>query len=126
MVSSYSALLKKALIEKYIWESSFSIQTSVKAANCEDVVYVTGCLFRCVACLIQVLFALNERYINNEKSAVQITNSFALCPNNFKEIVTAVLGNPGTHKNQLVLSIKTLESLIEEVKKLVNPIMRSS
>lgn len=121
-VANYPALLKKTLIEKYLWEASFSIQTSVKAANREDVVYVTGCLFRCIACLIQVLFALNERYINNEKGAIKTTNSLALCPNDFKEIVTKVLGNPGTNKNQLLLSIKTLESLIEEVKKLIKGI----
>jgi hypothetical protein len=89
-VKEYPPLLKKTLIEKYLWEANFSLQTSIKAAKREDIFYVNGCLFRCVACLIQVLFALNERYINNEKGAIQIADAFLLRPNNFKAIVSTI------------------------------------
>jgi hypothetical protein len=106
------------LIEKYLWEANFSLQTSIKAAKREDIFYVNGCLFRCVACLIQVLFALNERYINNEKGAIQIADAFLLRPNNFKAIVSTILANPGNNDHEFLANIKKLESLVEEIKKL--------
>lgn len=117
-VKCYPPLLKKTLVEKYLWEADFALQTSLKAAKRTDVFYVTGCLFRCIACLIQVLFALNAQYINNEKGAIQISDSFALRPHQFKDIVSTILGNPGTNDNELLSSIKKLESLVDEVKKL--------
>ena len=118
-VACYPSLLKKVLIEKYLWEADFSLQTSLKAAKRADVFYVTGGLFRCVACLIQVIFALNERYINNEKGAISIADAFLLRPNNFKEIVSTLLANPGNNEHELVANIKKLESLVEETEKLL-------
>jgi Acetyltransferase (GNAT) domain/Domain of unknown function (DUF4037) len=117
-VKQYPPLLKKTLVEKYLWEASFSLQTSIKAAKREDIFYVNGCLFRCVACLIQVLFALNERYINNEKGAIQIADAFLLRPNNFKAIVSTILAHSGNNEHELLGNIKRLESLVEETKKL--------
>lgn len=115
-VKQYPPLLKKTLIEKYLWEASFSLQTSIKAAKRADIFYVHGCLSRCVACLIQVLFALNERYINNEKGAIQIADAFLLRPNNFKAIVSTILANLGNNDHELLANIKKLEGLVEETK----------
>ena len=33
--------------------------------------HVAGCVYRALACTAQVLFALNERYLINEKGALQ-------------------------------------------------------
>lgn len=117
-VKQYPPLLKKALIEKYLWEAYFSIKTSLKALKSDDIFYVTGCLFRCIACLTQVLFALNERYFINEKGSILIVDSFAIRPSGFKETVCDVMAGPGSNANELLTSIKKLELLIEEVKNL--------
>jgi RimJ/RimL family protein N-acetyltransferase/predicted nucleotidyltransferase len=116
-LKAYPPLLKKAIIEKYLWEAEFSLTTSLKAANRDDVFYVTGCLFRCIACLIQVLFALNERYFINEKGSVLVVNSFKNKPDQFKETVTAVLSKPGNNTLELLDNLKKCEILIEKVKK---------
>lgn len=117
-VKQYPRLLKKAIIEKYLWEAEFSLKTTLKAGKRNDIYYVTGCLFRCIACLIQVLFALNERYFINEKGSIRIADSFGICPNQFMKIVSTVLINPGDNADKLLLSISKLESLLEQVKAL--------
>ncbi|HAU0297535.1 TPA: GNAT family N-acetyltransferase [Legionella pneumophila] len=119
-VTQYPPLLKKALIKQYLWEADFSIRTSLKAAKRDDVFYVTGSLFRGIACLIQVLFALNERYFINEKGSIQVADSLAIRPDSFSKKVTDILDNVGINANELLLSINRFESLVSEMKTLVD------
>jgi len=57
---------------------------------------VVGCLFRCAACLVQVLYALNERYFVNEKGSARAADSFPFHPAGFGEI----LDRPGPAQGQ--------------------------
>jgi predicted nucleotidyltransferase len=63
----YPERLKKTLFQKFAWEIDFSLVIARKAVERADVAYAAGCCFRCVACLLQVVFALNEQYWMNEK-----------------------------------------------------------
>lgn len=76
----YPAKLKQATIDKFAWEISFSLVVAQKAVARGDVAYAAGCCFRSVACMNQVLFALNETYLLNEKGAVALADGFTLCP----------------------------------------------
>lgn len=91
----YPPPLKSALVTKYLWEAHFALETSRKPASRGDVSYVSGCAFRCVACLVQVLFALNERYFVNEKGSVRGASGFPFGPPDFEEVVEEALGGPG-------------------------------
>ncbi len=71
LTTPYPPLLKKIMIERNLWEAGFALDTSRKSAMRGDVLHVTGGLFRCGACLVQVVYALNERYCINEKGAVK-------------------------------------------------------
>ena len=119
-VKQYPPLLKKALIEKYLWEADFSMKASLKAAKRADVFYVSGCLFRGIACLTQVIFALNETYFINEKGSIQMANSFAIRPNKFGEEVNKIMATIGDNAGKLLLNIKKFESLVNEIKNLVD------
>jgi predicted nucleotidyltransferase len=91
----YPTKLKEATINKFAWEISFSLVVAQKAVARSDVAYAAGCCFRSVACMNQVLFALNEAYLLNEKGAVALANGFTLCPANYQrriESVFALLG----------------------------------
>lgn len=83
----YPPQLKQATIDKFAWEISFSLVVAAKAVVRGDVAYAAGCCFRSVACMNQVLFALNETYLLNEKGAVAIATRFALCPPGYQERV---------------------------------------
>lgn len=61
---------KKAAVEKFLWECSFSLQCGEKAINKNDLLYAVGSLYRAANCLIQTLFAINERYCLNEKGSL--------------------------------------------------------
>ncbi len=102
--------LKRTLVRTYLWEAGFALDTCRKSAEREDIFYVTGCLFRCVACLVQVLYAANERYFVNEKGSVHACESFALCPTGFERVATEVL-HPGANAEQMRASIEELAEL---------------
>ncbi len=115
---NYPQHLKRALIDKYLWEATFALDTASKAAERGDVFYVTGALFRCAACLAQVLFALNERYFINEKGAMKTLESFELRPAGFGKAVADVLAQPGNNAAQLRTSIQQFRELVQAVQEL--------
>ncbi len=76
--SPYPAALRDALIRKFEWEILFSIENGELAAGRAEQTYVAGCVYRALACAAQVLFALNERYLINEKGALQEASTLPL------------------------------------------------
>jgi predicted nucleotidyltransferase len=67
----YPKLLRDAIMRRFRWEILFSIENGELAATRADQTHVAGCAFRALACIGQVLFALNERYLINEKGALE-------------------------------------------------------
>jgi predicted nucleotidyltransferase len=112
LAAAYPPALKQGLINKYLFEAQFSVDTARKPAQRGDAAYVTGCLFRGVACLVQVLFALNEEYFLNEKGSVAAIDAFALHPEEFGVSVTSALGASGED------GIIELERLVGSVRQL--------
>lgn len=88
----YPIALKQATIDKFAWEISFSLFVAQKAVARQDIAYAAGCCFRSVACMNQVLFALNEEYLLNEKGAVALANRFALRPQDYQQRVESAFG----------------------------------
>ena len=118
LTDTYPPQLRHALVKTQLWEARFSLETSRKPAARGDAAYVAGCLFRSAACATQALFALNERYLINEKGAVGATDVLPVRPPNFKEDVESVLAEPGRTPGQLTRSIARLEELVGSVEKL--------
>ncbi|MCQ6563835.1 nucleotidyltransferase domain-containing protein [Paenibacillus mendelii] len=115
----YPLVLKKAMIEKFMWEATFALETGKKGIHKTDLAYITGCCFRSLSCLNQVLFAINECYWMNEKGAVAIADSFRVAPsqysNRVNELLTLVTDDP----NNLEKSLKMLHDLIYETEQLI-------
>jgi Nucleotidyltransferase domain len=76
--SPYPRVLRDALIRKFEWEILFAIENGELAAARSEQTHVAGCAYRALACTAQVLFALNERYLINEKGALQEATQFPL------------------------------------------------
>jgi predicted nucleotidyltransferase len=68
--SPYPAAQRHALIRKFQWEILFSIENAEIAVSRGEETHMAGCVYRALACLAQVLFALNERHLINEKGAL--------------------------------------------------------
>jgi hypothetical protein len=117
-VTPYPPALRQALIEKYLFDAAFMLDLGRKPAGRGDVFHVAGCLFRCAAALVQVLFALNERYFMNEKGAVAAIETFPRHPPSFASRVGAILGNPGGDAGSLCRSVAEMDSVLAETRDL--------
>jgi Nucleotidyltransferase domain len=71
MTVPYPDKLREALIRRFQWEALFSIENAETAVFRGDQTYIAGCAFRSLSCVAQVLFALNRRYLINEKGAIE-------------------------------------------------------
>jgi hypothetical protein len=74
----YPQALRQSLIQRFGWEADFALQNALKALERGDVSYVAGCCYRSVACVVQVLFALNKRYLLNEKGAIALAGTLPI------------------------------------------------
>ena len=72
----YPAPLREALIRRFLWEALFSIENAEVAVSRSDPTHIAGYVYRSLACIAQVLFALNERYLINEKGALEEAETF--------------------------------------------------
>ena len=78
MTSPYPGPLRDALIRRFQWEVRFSIENGEIAVPRGEQTHIAGCAYRALACVGQVLFALNGRYLINEKAALEEAATFPL------------------------------------------------
>jgi hypothetical protein len=83
--SPYPKALGEALIKRFAWEPLFAIENAELAAARGEQSHVAGCAYRALAAAAQVLFAVNARYLINEKGALQEAATF---PRTIPDIVT--------------------------------------
>lgn len=70
LTSPYPEALRDALVLRFGWEVGFAIENAEIAARRAERTHIAGCAYRALCCAAQVLFALNGRYLINEKGAV--------------------------------------------------------
>ena len=58
------------LLKTFLWEVMFSIENAEIAIPRGDQTHIAGCVYRTLCCIGQVLFAVNRRYLINEKGAL--------------------------------------------------------
>jgi predicted nucleotidyltransferase len=108
----YPAALAHAIRERFEWEAGFALANAHKSLDCRDVSYLAGCAFRAVACLCQVLFALNGAWLLNEKGAVAAVDGFERKPADFGARVAAAHADLGADAHAVALA--RLEALVSE------------
>jgi predicted nucleotidyltransferase len=118
-VIPYPQALQKALIQKFAWEIDFALGTGKKSIARQDVTYAAGCCFRAAACMLQVLFALNEEYWLNEKGALLIADKFQLRPVNLKERIEEAFALLSADGGSIEKTITMLENVNQEIRVLL-------
>ncbi|NMG05579.1 nucleotidyltransferase domain-containing protein [Brasilonema sp. UFV-L1] len=116
----YPAQLKQATIDKFAWEINFSLLVAAKAIARGDVAYAAGCCFRSVACMNQVLFALNEAYLLNEKGAVAIADTFSTCPQHYRARVESAFILLNVDARSIAEAIAILEGIAHDLSVISN------
>ncbi len=103
--------LQNALIKKFTWEIDFSLDIARKSIERSDVAYAAGCCFRSVACILQVLFAINEQYWLNEKGAVALANTFPIRPPLLRSRIEEAFASLAADGDSIARVIAGLEEL---------------
>lgn len=88
----YPPRLKKSLVDGFLFESGFSCMFVEKYANQGDAYYLAGHVFRSLSALNQVIFALNEKWLLNEKRAVRRIEDFEIRPEGYSQKVEKIVG----------------------------------
>lgn len=115
----YPQALRDGVIGKFGWEASFSAANASKAVGKLDANYVAGCCFRAVACLNQTLFALNGKYLMNEKGAVAEAQTLPLALSHYRSTVDGIFASLSPDAERLADAVGALERLIREVEALI-------
>lgn len=118
-VIPYPSAYQRAMIQKFAWEIDFSIGIAKKSIERADVVYASGCCFRSMMCMLQVLFALNGEYWLNEKGAVAIANGFVVKPVDFQNRANEIFKLLDTTPASIQASVGALKELSAEVTSLL-------
>jgi hypothetical protein len=104
MTIPYPKELREALTRRFQWEILFSIENAQTAVPRGDQTYIAGCAFRSLACAAQVLFAVNRRYLINEKGALTAAARLPLTVDDLAERVKSVWRAIGLHAFDVALT----------------------
>jgi len=113
-VQVYPPALKERTVSGSLWLTEFSLLHARAYAAAGDVYAAAGTLARCASFLVQALFALNEVYFINDKTAMREIAAFPLAPAGFVERLQAILGCPGRDPESLARSAEQMEALRAE------------
>ncbi len=72
----YPSALRDILVRRFGWEALFAIENGELAAARAEQSHVAGCAYRSLCCMAQTLYALNGRYLINEKGALSEAAGF--------------------------------------------------
>jgi predicted nucleotidyltransferase len=114
--SPYPAPLRDALIKRFQWEILFAIENAEIAVARGEQTHIAGCAYRALACLAQVLFALNGRYLINEKGALAEAASFPQTITNLAERVAGTWQAIGG--KEFGVALASLRGIEQELKRL--------
>ena len=70
LTDPYPDALRVAVVGRFFCEVLFAIENAELGAKRADATHVAGSAYRALACIGQTLFALNRRYLINEKGAL--------------------------------------------------------
>jgi hypothetical protein len=115
-VLPYPLPLRQALVRTFLREARFALDVAHHGRALDDPVFVAGCCYRSVACLCQVLFAINRTYLLNEKGAVAGALQLALCPAGFAARVGVALHDVAA--GRAASGVQELERLVEETERI--------
>lgn len=115
----YPPALQQALIARFAWEIRFSLEVGRKSLPRRDLTYAAGCAYRSAACMLQVLFALNQVYWMNEKGAAALADRFPIAPPDFKARLEHAFQSLAASEQGIHAALQALADLAGEIEALV-------
>ena len=113
-LTPYPKALHAAIIARFGQEGRFFLAIAQKAAARGDLTYVTGCAYRAMACLLQVVFAINREWLINEKGALAMTAAFATAPKDFRLAAESAFAELAAGPQGMLSALRALGDLFDE------------
>jgi hypothetical protein len=114
-VAEYPEALRLAVVKDFLWAAEFGLTAFArKFAARSDVYGTVACLTRVVNQLILALFALNRRYLINDKTALAEVTEFKLAPVMFRERVQRTFAHVDDSAVGLAAAVESIEQLFNE------------
>ncbi|MFM1650618.1 nucleotidyltransferase domain-containing protein [Brevibacillus sp. B_LB10_24] len=116
----YPKPLQDEIIRYFLFEASFSLMFAEANTDKDDISYVSGCCFRTISCLNQVLFAKNEEYCINEKKAVATADGFPVKPQDYKKRIDKIVTLISSDDDKTREGVQILRELVSETKEIAS------
>lgn len=115
-VAEYPPALRAEVVRALLWQVEFNLTAYLpKFCAREDAYGAAGCLSRAAYHLVLVLFALNECYPVNDKTALDEVAEMARAPDDFGRRVRALLASVGGDTAALETTRIRMAALFREV-----------
>jgi hypothetical protein len=102
-------------VQDYLWAAEFGLAAFArKFAMRSDSYGTAACLTRAVNQLVLVLFALNRKYLLNNKTAIAEIAVFEQAPREFGARVQNTLARLGSSAVELVAAVMSVAQLLRE------------
>jgi predicted nucleotidyltransferase len=114
-VADYPDALRRAVVQDYLWAAEFGLAAvAPKFAGRSGAYGTAACLTRAVNQLLLVLFALNGRYLMDDKTALAEVAEFGRAPREFGSRVQKTLAHLGASPAELGAAVETVAQLFRE------------
>jgi predicted nucleotidyltransferase len=114
-VAEYPEPLRRAIVQDYLWQAEFALVAFArKCASRADTYGTVACITRAVNQLVLALFALNSKYLINDKTTLAEVAEFQRAPRDFAVRVQNTLAHPGTSAAELTATVDSIAQLLRE------------
>jgi predicted nucleotidyltransferase len=120
-VEVYPNAFRRAVVQDFLWMAEFGLAVfAQKFATRGDVHGTAACLTCAVNHLVVALFALNRKYLLNDKTALIEIGEFERAPERFQPRVQETLANLGISSARLLIAVETIARLVRETVQLAD------
>ena len=124
-VAIYPEALRLAVVQDYLWQAEFGLAVFArKFAARADVYGTAACLTRVANQLVLVLFALNRKYLINDKTALDEIAEFERAPREFGRRLQKTLAGLGGSPVELSVAVENVTQLLRESVELADGLYR--
>lgn len=114
-VAHYPDALRRAVVQDYLWAAEFGLAAFAhKFAARADCYGTVACLTRAINQLVLVLFALNRRYLINDKTALAEVAELERAPREFGPRVQRTLAHAGESVTEQIAAVESVTQLLRE------------
>jgi predicted nucleotidyltransferase len=118
-IANYPEGLRRAVVQDFLFMAEFGVADFAgKFAARGDTYGTAACLARAVNELVHVLFALNRKYLINDKTALEEVAEFKCAPCEFGRRVQKIFACLGDSPASLLAAVRSVGELVRETVKL--------